>query len=63
VPTLVVAADDDVVTVEHVAAIRRSIPGAQLAIVPGATHGLPMERPDVLVQLILDFLDHRVNKG
>jgi pimeloyl-ACP methyl ester carboxylesterase len=57
VPTLVVAADDDMVTVEHLAAVHRAIPEAQLAIIPGATHAVPMEKPDLLARLILDFLD------
>lgn len=27
------------------------------AVVPGASHGLPLEKPHLVNQLILDFLD------
>jgi pimeloyl-ACP methyl ester carboxylesterase len=56
VPTLVLAGDDDLVTVEHAAAIAEAIPDAQLAIVPGASHTSPIEKPDVVNRLLLDFL-------
>lgn len=56
VPTLLVAADHDMVTVEQLAAAQRTIPDAQLAIVPGADHGFPMEHPDLLANLLQRFL-------
>jgi len=37
-PTLVVAGDQDVITVDHAAALARLIPGARLLVLP-ATHG------------------------
>jgi pimeloyl-ACP methyl ester carboxylesterase len=55
-PTLVMVADRDFPTVEHAAAMQRSLPDSQLAVVPGATHGMPMEKPDVVARLVLDFL-------
>jgi pimeloyl-ACP methyl ester carboxylesterase len=55
-PTLVMAGDDDLVTVEHAEAMRAAVPDGQLAIVPGASHGLPLEKPDLVARLILDFL-------
>jgi pimeloyl-ACP methyl ester carboxylesterase len=55
-PTLVLAGDDDVVTVEHAAAVARALPDAQLAIVPGTSHALPMEKPELVNRLVLDFL-------
>ncbi|MEP6661151.1 MAG: alpha/beta hydrolase [Acidimicrobiales bacterium] len=55
-PTLILAADDGGMTLEHVAAVRRALPGSQLAIVPGTSHGLVMEKPHVVNQLIIDFL-------
>jgi pimeloyl-ACP methyl ester carboxylesterase len=55
-PTLVVAADDDVVRLEHTIELYRSIPNAELAIVPGTSHALILEKPDVINRLILDFL-------
>jgi pimeloyl-ACP methyl ester carboxylesterase len=55
-PTLVIGADRDLVALEHFAAQFRAIPGAQLAIVPGTSHFLTRERPDLVNELILGFL-------
>jgi pimeloyl-ACP methyl ester carboxylesterase len=55
-PTLVLVGDDDVITVDHAAAIQRSIPDAQLAVVPGTDHLLQFEKPDLVNRIILDFL-------
>ncbi len=56
VPTLVMAADDDSTRMEHIVAMYRAIPGAELAIVPGTSHALIDEKPDMIDRLILDFL-------
>jgi pimeloyl-ACP methyl ester carboxylesterase len=48
--------DDDEVTLEHAAAMYRRIPGAELAVVPGTSHGLMVEKPAVVNQLMVDFL-------
>lgn len=55
-PTLLLLGDDDAVTVEHAAAMRRAIPDAQLAIVPGTDHGVMFGKPELVNRLILDFL-------
>jgi pimeloyl-ACP methyl ester carboxylesterase len=55
-PTLVMLGDRDLVTVEHAAAVQRAIPDAQLAVVPAASHGFPMETPDLASQPVLAFL-------
>jgi pimeloyl-ACP methyl ester carboxylesterase len=55
-PTLVVSGDDDIVSLEHTIELYRSIPGAQLSIVPGTSHLLVMEKPDAISGLIFDFL-------
>ena len=56
--TLVLIGDDDRVTPEHAAAMVRELPeGSQLAVVPGTSHGLPYEKPDLMNRLILDFLE------
>jgi pimeloyl-ACP methyl ester carboxylesterase len=55
-PTLVLLADDDVLTVEHAAAMTRALPTAQLAVVPGTDHLLLFEKPDLVNRLIGDFL-------
>ena len=36
--------------------MRRALPDAQLAVVPGTSHALPMEKPELVNRLILDFL-------
>jgi pimeloyl-ACP methyl ester carboxylesterase len=56
VPTLVLAGDDDLVTPEHAAAITAAIPDAQLAIIPGASHTSPIEKPGLVNRILLDFL-------
>jgi pimeloyl-ACP methyl ester carboxylesterase len=55
-PVLVVAADDDVVTLEHTVAFFRALRAGQLAIVPGTSHLLPLERPELLLAMIGSFL-------
>ena len=56
VPVLVMAGDDDLVPLSHTAAFFAGLPEAQLAIVPGASHALPMEHPREVVGLIERFL-------
>jgi pimeloyl-ACP methyl ester carboxylesterase len=54
-PTLVMIGDADMCTVEHADAIRQALPDARLAVVPGASHGLPMEKPALTSAILLDF--------
>jgi pimeloyl-ACP methyl ester carboxylesterase len=55
-PTLVMAGDRDSVPLEHTLELFRSIKGAQLCIVPGATHFLLSEKLDIVNRAIIDFL-------
>ncbi|TCC25176.1 alpha/beta fold hydrolase [Kribbella speibonae] len=55
-PVLLMQGDDDCVRIEHTAEVARAIPDAQVAVVPGASHGLPLEKPELVSQLLLDFL-------
>ncbi|MES1245785.1 MAG: alpha/beta hydrolase [Acidobacteriota bacterium] len=56
-PTLIVSAEHDkVFPVERSKALAAGIPDARLEIVPGAHHGIVVERPDVTARLLLDFL-------
>ncbi|PXX58832.1 pimeloyl-ACP methyl ester carboxylesterase [Nocardia tenerifensis] len=55
-PTLVVAADDDAVSLEHTIALYRAIPNSELAIVPGTSHLLIVEKPAEVYRLIGIFL-------
>jgi pimeloyl-ACP methyl ester carboxylesterase len=54
--TLLMFGDDDLVTMQHIAATYEGIPGAELAIIPGTSHFLLQEKPAVCNAMILDFL-------
>lgn len=54
--TLIMVADDDEVPLEHAVEMYRSMPNAELAIVPGTSHGLLVEKPDLCNETILQFL-------
>ena len=56
VPTLIIAADDDSVAIDHTVAMYQAIPGAELAIIPNTSHALIDEKPDLIDRLIIDFL-------
>ncbi|MEU8239029.1 alpha/beta hydrolase [Actinoplanes missouriensis] len=56
VPVLVMSADRDTIRPDHSLLIAASIPGAQLCVVPGTTHNLIAERPELISLLIRDFL-------
>lgn len=55
-PTLVMSGDRDTIRADHSLLIAASIPGAQLCIVPGATHGLVAERPELINAVVREFL-------
>ncbi len=54
--TLVVVGDDDMITLEHTGSLFRAIPNSQLAVVPGTSHFVVMEKPELLNRIVLDFL-------
>jgi pimeloyl-ACP methyl ester carboxylesterase len=55
-PTLVMVGDDDITRFEHMIELYDTIPDAQLAVIPGASHVVPLEKPDLVNQLVLEFL-------
>lgn len=55
--SLVMLGDDDIMTVEHAAAMAGLLPEGQLAVVPGASHGAFGERPELVNRIILEFLE------
>jgi pimeloyl-ACP methyl ester carboxylesterase len=57
VPTLVMAADRDVIRDDHTLRIFHAIPKSQLAIFPGATHIIPAQDPVRFNRTVLDFFD------
>jgi pimeloyl-ACP methyl ester carboxylesterase len=54
--TLVMAGDDDAIAAEHTVALYRGIPDSELAIIPGTSHALIIEKPGLCNRIILDFL-------
>jgi pimeloyl-ACP methyl ester carboxylesterase len=56
VPTLVLAGDDEPIRLDHTAALYEALPEGQLAIVPGTSHVLTLEKPDLVNRLLLEFL-------
>ena len=59
-PVLVIVGDDDYITVAHAEEVARTVENGRLAVVPGASHVVPMEKPDLLDRLVLDFLANPV---
>lgn len=49
-------ADDDDVRLEHSVEMYRGLPKVELAVVPGTSHGLLVEKPDLCNLLITAFL-------
>ena len=56
--TLIAAGEHDVVRRAHSEALARVIPGARLWIVPGASHGAMIEKPELVNGIVLEFLAH-----
>jgi pimeloyl-ACP methyl ester carboxylesterase len=54
--TLVMTGDDDEVRLEHAIELYRSLPDAELAVVPGTSHGLLVEKPALCNLLITEHL-------
>lgn len=54
--TLVVAADDDAMSLEHTIALYRAIPDSELAVIPGTSHLLVVEKPAEVYRLVGIFL-------
>jgi pimeloyl-ACP methyl ester carboxylesterase len=54
--TLIMLGDDDEVSLEHAVALYRGLPNAELAVVPGTSHGLLVEKPALCHAIVLDFL-------
>ncbi len=50
-PALVLVGDDDMMTLEHTTTLYRALPESQPAVVPGASHLAPLERPALVDRL------------
>ena len=56
--TLVMIGDDDEVLLNHAAEMYGGLPDGELAVVPGTSHGLLVEKPELCNTMILDFLEN-----
>jgi pimeloyl-ACP methyl ester carboxylesterase len=54
--SLVVFSDDDLMTLTHAVDMYDALPNAELAVVPGTSHFLTQEKPDLVNAIVLDFL-------
>jgi len=54
--TLVMVGDDDEVRLEHAVEMYRALPDAELAVVPGTSHGPLVEKPELCNLLATTFL-------
>ena len=53
--TLVMAADDDITTLEHILELYRALPNAELSVVPGTSHFFLQEKPAACNAILLEF--------
>jgi pimeloyl-ACP methyl ester carboxylesterase len=56
--SLVVFADDDLMTLDHAVEMFDALPDAEFAVVPGTSHFLTQEKPHLVDAIVLDFLTH-----
>jgi pimeloyl-ACP methyl ester carboxylesterase len=54
--SLVMFADDDLMTLSHAVDMYDALPNAELAVVPGTSHFLTQEKPHLVNAIVLDFL-------
>jgi pimeloyl-ACP methyl ester carboxylesterase len=59
-PTLVMAGQNDIMTLEHTIELFRALPNGQLCILPAASHFLLQEKPELANRLLMDFLTEPV---
>jgi pimeloyl-ACP methyl ester carboxylesterase len=56
-PTLLVMGDHDFVTIEHGGLMKQLIPGSHLAVLPNTTHMTVTRRAELLLPILVDFLN------
>ena len=50
------AGDDDMIAAEHTLRLYRGIPDSELAVIPGTSHALIVEKPELCNRIMIDFL-------
>ncbi len=59
-PTLIMAGDDENLSFSHITSMYEAIPQGRLAILPGTSHFVVKEKPDLAQAIIKDFLKNLV---
>jgi pimeloyl-ACP methyl ester carboxylesterase len=54
--SLVMFSDDDLMTLTHAVEMYDALPNAEMAVVPGTSHFLTQEKPQLVSSIVLDFL-------
>lgn len=55
-PVLVLVGDDDLATLAHTCSLYESLPSGQLGVIPGASHLVVFEQPEIVNELVSRFL-------
>jgi pimeloyl-ACP methyl ester carboxylesterase len=56
IPVLVVVGDRDAIKIDQTISLFQSLPHAQLFVVPGASHIVPVEQPELVNSEVVEFL-------
>jgi pimeloyl-ACP methyl ester carboxylesterase len=57
VPTLIIIGDHDLINPKHTISLFENLPHSQLFVVPGASHAVPREQPDLINSEVIKFLN------
>jgi pimeloyl-ACP methyl ester carboxylesterase len=55
-PALVLVGDDDVMTLAHTCSLYEALPAGQLCVVPGTSHFVAVEKPELVAHVVAVFL-------
>jgi pimeloyl-ACP methyl ester carboxylesterase len=60
---LVIVGDDDLMTLGHTVSLYEGLSDGRLAVVPGSSHGVLLEKPELVRTLLRDFLSSNEEPG
>jgi len=55
-PVLFVVGEKDAIRIEHVLEMRTLVQGSQMCVIPGASHAVLSEKPQLVLPILMDFL-------
>lgn len=58
-PVLVIAGDDDEIKLEHTEQLAKMIENSKLEIIEKSTHNIPFDQPEILNNLLVNFLENK----